>query len=242
MLSAFALALVTPRAGAEILRIAKADVVEVSVEKPAGIAIGMSAGDSTLVMLEKDPRFLSGVEFEITAPAAWISHHGQLAAAFYCALDRLPTGYASEIQVKEIRYEPLPNKIQSIYQIPVKQGAALRPSPYVSVLRETVPPDNDSRRMFALVIIFPDSRIFGELVFQPDNIFCFRCFVFVGMNKRQDNFPRFLFMLIVQADGKRFLTGVRAGLRLFRPFFYAGGEFVEVPRLAFKSGSFIIGH
>jgi hypothetical protein len=141
MLSAFALALVTPRAGAEILRIAKADMIEVGVEKPAGIAVSMSAGDSTLVMLEKDLRFLSGVEFEITAPAAWISHRGQLAAAFYCALDRLPANYASEIQVKELRYEPLPNKIQSIYQIPVKQGAALRPSPYVSVLRETVPPD-----------------------------------------------------------------------------------------------------
>ncbi|MDR0540555.1 MAG: DUF2846 domain-containing protein [Spirochaetaceae bacterium] len=129
-------------AGAESVRIAAADIIEVGAEKPGGAVVNLSAGDSAIVLLEKDTRFLSGIEFEITAPSSWISHHGTLAAAFYCGLDKMPSGYASDIQVKELRYEPLPNKIQSVYQIPIKHGAALKTNPYVSVIRDTVLPDD----------------------------------------------------------------------------------------------------
>ncbi|MDR2490870.1 MAG: PEGA domain-containing protein [Spirochaetaceae bacterium] len=126
---------------AESLSMTGADILEIAADRPNGMSTLISSGESALVVLEKDTRFFSGVEFEITAPAAWISHHGALAVAFYSSLDRLPEGYTGNIQVKELRFEPLPNKIQNIYQIPVRQGHGLRSTPYVSILREPVMPD-----------------------------------------------------------------------------------------------------
>ncbi|MDR2600979.1 MAG: hypothetical protein LBC53_00795 [Spirochaetaceae bacterium] len=138
----FTLALSPQYVAADVLRITNSDVIEVSAERPAGSQIQIKSGEAAAVVLGKDLRFISALEFEITAPASWIGFQGSLAAGFYSNLDKIPSGYSSDVQARELRFEPLPNKIQTIYQMPIKQAHGLKSSPYVSILRDVVPPED----------------------------------------------------------------------------------------------------
>jgi hypothetical protein len=126
---------------AETVRVGSADVLEISADRPSGQQTTIPVNGAAIVFLEKDTRFFSAVEFEITAPSSWIAYRGALAAVFYSGADQKNAAApVSDMQVKEIRSDPLPNKIQTVYQIPVKHGHSLKTSPYVSILREPVLP------------------------------------------------------------------------------------------------------
>jgi hypothetical protein len=125
----------------ENLRVSVAGTLNIS---PAGReeAISLSYIDSALIRLGQDLRFLKGVELELTAPQSYLAHRGSLAVALYADLDKPPEPGVSDLQGRQISFEPMPNKIQIIYQIPLRAGHGLRTTPYVSLLTDIIPPES----------------------------------------------------------------------------------------------------
>jgi hypothetical protein len=124
---------------AESFRTVVAGVTLVSLDNPDGVSVPLSIVDSALIALGGEIRFFRGIELEFTASRNYLPHLGSLALAVYGELDRAPETGIADIQARQIFMEPIPNKIQSVYQIPLRQRHGLRASPYVSVLPVTLP-------------------------------------------------------------------------------------------------------
>ena len=106
----------------------------VSLAESDGVTLPLSYNSSSLVQLEGDMRFFRGIQLELTAPQNYLSHRGSLAVALYGDLDRIPGIGMAELECRRLGFDPLPAKIQSIYQIPLKAGHGLRTTPYATVL------------------------------------------------------------------------------------------------------------
>jgi hypothetical protein len=106
---------------------------EVSAQIPDGTALNLSYIDSLLVYLHDDLRFLRGVEIELTVPQLYLQYRGSLAVALYAdIIDGAETGVA-DVNARQLSIEPIPSKIQTIYQIPIVNDHGLRSSPYASL-------------------------------------------------------------------------------------------------------------
>jgi hypothetical protein len=156
----------TFQAGAEPLRALVAGKLDLSQNNPAGASIPLGYNGAALIGLEGDTRFFRGIQMEISAPQLWLAYRGTLAMAVYAELDKAPPPGIADIQARRIAFEPLPNKIQMVYQIPVRNAHGLRSSPYITVLTGVVPPAS-----FPLLFrIFPVSKGLSEeletMVFQ----------------------------------------------------------------------------
>jgi hypothetical protein len=116
-----------------------ADTVLVSLDSPEGVSVPLSIADSALIALDREIRFFRGIELEFTCPQSYLAIRGSLGLAVYGELDRIPENRTEDVQARQIFIEPIPNKIQSVYHIPVRQRHGLRTSPYVSVLPVTFP-------------------------------------------------------------------------------------------------------
>jgi hypothetical protein len=127
---------------AESLRAFITGAAEVSLQSSGRVSISLSYTDSALILLDRDTRFFRAVELEFTAPQNYLVHRGSLAVALYTDLDRIPEPGVAELQVRQIFIEPIPNKIQSIYQIPLRQAHGLRTSPYATVLPDVISPSS----------------------------------------------------------------------------------------------------
>jgi hypothetical protein len=120
-------------AGAESFRVLVAGNAEISLDNPAGVSIPLKYNGSAAISLAEEVRFFRGIELEISTPQLWLSHSGSLAMAVYTDLDKMPETGVADLQGKRIAFEPLPNKIQIVYQIPIRPSHGLRSSPYVTV-------------------------------------------------------------------------------------------------------------
>jgi hypothetical protein len=127
---------------AESLRVLMAGNLKVGPEGSGQGSVPLGYSGSVLVLLDEDIRFLKGVELELSAPLNWLSWQGSLAMALYSDLDRIPSSGIAELQGTRIAFELLPNKIQTVYQIPLRQGHGLRSSPYVTVPVGVIPPSS----------------------------------------------------------------------------------------------------
>jgi hypothetical protein len=123
---------------AESLRVFIVGSTEVGMEDPEKQPIFLSYTDSALILLDEDTRFFRAVEVEFTAPQSYLPYQGSLAIAVYADLNVVPDVGVADIEARQIFFEPVPNKILSIYQIPLKLDHGLKTSPYVTVLPETV--------------------------------------------------------------------------------------------------------
>jgi len=119
-------------AGAESIRVIVAGTIEVSIDK-SGAAVPLHFNESVLIILSGDTRFLRGIELDLAAPQRWPSFHGSLAMALYADLDAAPHAGVADLEARRIAFEPLPGKIQIVYQIPIRNSHGLRSTPYVTV-------------------------------------------------------------------------------------------------------------
>jgi hypothetical protein len=126
--------------GAEPLRVVNAGNLLVSLDKPGGDSISLSYADSAVISLGEDIRFFRGIELEFTLPQTYLPHRGSLALVLYGNLDRIPEPGVADLDARQLFIEPIPNKLQVIYQIPIRSGHGLRPSPYVSLPAGIVAP------------------------------------------------------------------------------------------------------
>ena len=118
--------------GAESVRVIIAGNLEVSFDK-ANNPLSMNYNDSVLINLGTDIRFIKGIELELTAPQAWLKYRGSLAMAMYADIDKSPPPGVADLNARRIAFEPLPAKIQMVYQIPIRSSHGLRSTPYATV-------------------------------------------------------------------------------------------------------------
>jgi hypothetical protein len=109
------------------------DSFEVSPDKPAGNSATLGINSSVIFTLGGEIRFLRGIELEITAPQVWLSYRGALVMAAYNSINPYAASGVADMNGSRIAFEPLPSKLQIIYQIPVRQSHGLRTTPYVTV-------------------------------------------------------------------------------------------------------------
>ncbi|MDR2444798.1 MAG: PEGA domain-containing protein [Spirochaetaceae bacterium] len=127
---------------AERVRVLVKDRIEVNSDIPAGVSISLAYNDSVLIFLQQDVRFIRGVELEFTAPQTWLPHQGSLAFGLYSNLDSEPVTNPAEIECTPVLVGPIPNKIQTVYQIPLHTQHGLRGTPYMTLLKAPVPPES----------------------------------------------------------------------------------------------------
>jgi hypothetical protein len=146
-------------AGAEEIRVSVSEIIEVSKDRPQGTQAQLSYDDAVFITLDRDTRFLRGVELELSAPQAWLNNQGALAVVIYAGSAKPPVrGAAQELSVTRLKMEALSNKIQTIYQIPIRLNHNLKATPYASVLSNDVLPGD-----FPLIFrLMPIIRGIGE--------------------------------------------------------------------------------
>ena len=130
------------QARAESVRALIAGIHTVSITESDGITVPLSYVSSSLILLEGDARFFRGIQLELTAPQGFLAHRGSLAAALYGDLNRVPAIGVADLECRRLGFDPLPAKIQTIYQVPLKAEHGLRTSPYATVLTETLDPSS----------------------------------------------------------------------------------------------------
>jgi hypothetical protein len=129
-------------AGAESLRVLIAGDLAVSQDNPEGASIALSYIESAVIHLGEDLRFFKGIELELTVPQNYLPYRGSLAVALYADLDKSPESGVADLEAQRLSFEPIPNKIQTVYQIPLRAGHGLRPTPYVSIPAGLIPPSS----------------------------------------------------------------------------------------------------
>jgi hypothetical protein len=128
--------------GAEQLRILNAGNILVSLEKSGGDSITLSYTDSAVISLDRETRFFRGIELELIVPQAYLAHRGSLALALYTDLDKTPGPGIADLEARQLGMEPIPNKIQVVYQIPIRPDHGLRASPYATLPVGMLPPES----------------------------------------------------------------------------------------------------
>jgi hypothetical protein len=126
---------------AEELRILVAGNLEVSKDNGPGLSIPLAYNNSAVIIMGKEARFFRGVELELSAPQRWLPYQGSLAVAAYNELDQVPKTGVADLNARGFLNEPLPAKLQTVYQIPLRAGHNMRSSPYATVL-PIIPPES----------------------------------------------------------------------------------------------------
>jgi len=129
-------------AWAESFRTLVSGSVDLSSSNPEGATISLGSNGSVLINLGKDTRFLRGIELELTAPQSWLAYRGSLAMLVYADLDHQPARGTNDLEGRRVVFDPLPNKVKAIYQLPVRSPHGMRTSPYSVVIQDTVLPSS----------------------------------------------------------------------------------------------------
>lgn len=125
--------------GAETFRTIVAEKLSVSAAKPEGSSVSLSYIDSAVISIEGDKRFLRGIELDLRVPQQYLKYRGSMAVAFYAPLKPVPAEGVADLNAERIGFEPLPNKLQTVFHLPVQKNHGLKPSPYVSIPTPLVP-------------------------------------------------------------------------------------------------------
>jgi len=126
---------------AESFRTTVEGSIEVSPEKTAAGGVSLGINNSVLITLGAEKRFMKGIEIEISAPRAWLGQRGSLVMAVYNNLTPKTASGVADIDGRRIAFDPLPDKLQIVYQIPLRQSHGLRTTPYITVPATVTPVD-----------------------------------------------------------------------------------------------------
>jgi hypothetical protein len=127
---------------AESFRALVAGSIDISSSNPEGASVSLGSNGSAVIRLGRDTRFLRGIELELTAPQAWLAYRGSLALLVYAELDHQPARGINDLEGRRVAFDPMPNKVVSVYQLPVRSQHGLRTSPYAVVLPGAVLPSS----------------------------------------------------------------------------------------------------
>jgi hypothetical protein len=125
---------------AEVFRTVVEGSIEVTSERPAGNSISIGINSSVIITVGAEARFLRGIEIEITSPQNWLAHRGALGISVYNNISPQISHGITDIDANRTAFEPLPARLQTVYQIPVRQSHGLRTTTSVTVLPAVVQP------------------------------------------------------------------------------------------------------
>ncbi|MDR2808704.1 MAG: PEGA domain-containing protein [Spirochaetaceae bacterium] len=160
------LSVLTALLDAETVRSFITGTVEVDLNNPSGTSLSLSYNSSIIITLHRDLRFIRGIELQITAPPEFLSYQQSLAFMLYSELGSVPQLGITDVAGRQIVYELLPNKIQNIYQIPLRNAHGLRTTPYISVLTAPVLPSSFPLLFRFMPVMKGLTEEFESLVFQ----------------------------------------------------------------------------
>ncbi|MDR2596814.1 MAG: hypothetical protein LBC76_05765 [Treponema sp.] len=119
---------------AEAFRTVVEGSIEVSPERPAGNSVSIGINSSVIITLGSEARFLRGIEIEITSPQNWLAHRGAVGISVHNNINTQTSHGVTDIDANRTAFDPLPARLQTIYQIPVRQSHGLRTTTTVTVL------------------------------------------------------------------------------------------------------------
>jgi len=122
----------------ESVRALIAGINKVSLIDSDGVTVPLSYVSSSLIQIEGDTRFFRGIQLELTAPQNYLNYRGSLAAAIYGELDHTPETGTADLECIRLGFDPLPARIQTIYQIPLRIDHGFRTTPYATVLTDVL--------------------------------------------------------------------------------------------------------
>jgi len=126
--------------GAEELRASITGVLRLSASSAEGSSVWVRPGNSVLINMEGDSRFFTGMELRISAPNTWFAHQGSLDLAVFADLSPEPREGINDLVGRRVASELLPGRVQTVYQLPMRQAHGLRTGPYSTVPSEVVMP------------------------------------------------------------------------------------------------------
>jgi hypothetical protein len=88
---------------------------------------------AVIITLGSESRFLRGIEIEITAPQAWLRYQGSVVMGMYNNINPQSPSGVTDVDGARIANEPLPARLQTTYQIPVRQSHGLRTTTNITV-------------------------------------------------------------------------------------------------------------
>ena len=127
-------------AQAESLRALIAGTHTVTLSEPEGITVPLTYISSSVIQMEGDTRFFRGIQLELTSPQNFLPYRGSIAAVLYGDLNKVPGTGIADLECRRLGLDPIPAKIQTIYQVPVKARHGLKTTPYATVLSGVVEP------------------------------------------------------------------------------------------------------
>ena len=139
--------------------------LEAAHDKNSG-PLSLNYNESCLVSMAGDARFLRGIELDIAAPQRWPAYQGSLALAIYSNLDRQPAIGVADLEGKQIAFEPLPGKLQIVYQIPTSASSGLKSSPYAKALGTAALPSSFPLLVRIMPVVKGMSEEQERMVFQ----------------------------------------------------------------------------
>jgi hypothetical protein len=84
----------------------------------------------------------------------------------YADLDRVPALGVADLEGRRIAFDPLPGKIQIVYQVPLRPSSGLKSSPYVTVLASTALPSSFPLLFRIMPVIKGLSAELENMIFQ----------------------------------------------------------------------------
>lgn len=158
--------LIAASVGGETFRTVVAGKLTVSPDAPQGSTLSLSYIDSALISIEGDRRFLRGIELELRVPQPYLKHRGSLAVSFYAPLKKIPAEGVADLNAERIGFEMLPNKLQTVFHLPVRKNHGLKTTPYVSIPTPVVPASSFPALFRLMPVIKGLSEDFEEMRFQ----------------------------------------------------------------------------
>jgi hypothetical protein len=139
---------------------------EVSLAGSGDAPIPLTFVSSAAINLEGDIRFFRGIQIDLTAPQAFLGYRGSLAVVIYSDLNSIPPPGAADVEARQLSFEPLPDKIQNTWQIPIKTGHGLKSSPYITIPTGIVAPSSFPILFRLMPVIKGISDEMENMVFQ----------------------------------------------------------------------------
>ena len=150
---------------AESFRTVVENSIVITPENSAGITASIGIHGSLLINLSGETRFLRGIEVEISAPQNWLLFRGSLAMSIYNNINPKNAAGMIDIDGSRIAFEPLPARLQIVYQIPVQTSHGLRTTPYVTVPTGMTAFDTFPILFMLMPVVKGMTEIFEEMIF-----------------------------------------------------------------------------
>jgi len=117
-------------------------IIDISQERQSGFPYSIGINSSVIINIGNDPRFLRGIELEISAPQNWLQYRGSIVMTMYNSINPIIASGVSDITGNRIAFESLPSRLRITYHIPIRAVHGLRTTTTVTVPSSVIQPSS----------------------------------------------------------------------------------------------------